>query len=238
MKKLIIAAFALTAAASVFAQGQIVFNNRISGATFVQTAHVWGPSSTAPGLSLVGIGSNDNPVGTTPFAASGMVMIGSSGLGTATKYGAQATFAQLIGAVGSNQEPTSLVPLSGVTTFRTGTQLGDVAAINATMSGANSVDAPWATIRMVAWDNSSGSYATWAQAFPAWQAGTIAAGMSAVFNVANISGTGNTAPFLTSGGTINGLSFNLYTIGTIPEPSTFALAGMGAAALLIFRRRK
>ena len=30
-------------------------------------------------------------------------------------------------------------------------------------------------------------------------------------------------------------SFNLYMV---PEPSTFALAGLGAAALMIFRRRK
>jgi len=30
----------------------------------------------------------------------------------------------------------------------------------------------------------------------------------------------------------------LYAIGTVPEPTTFALAGLGAATLLIFRRRK
>ena len=29
-----------------------------------------------------------------------------------------------------------------------------------------------------------------------------------------------------------------FTVGIVPEPSTFALAGLGAAALLIFRRRK
>jgi hypothetical protein len=29
-----------------------------------------------------------------------------------------------------------------------------------------------------------------------------------------------------------------FGIGFLPEPSTFALAGLGAAALLIFRRRK
>ncbi|SRR6266446_6067231 len=32
--------------------------------------------------------------------------------------------------------------------------------------------------------------------------------------------------------------FNLGAFTTVPEPSTFALAGLGAAALLIFRRRK
>ena len=32
--------------------------------------------------------------------------------------------------------------------------------------------------------------------------------------------------------------FTVGTTGTVPEPSTFALAGLGAAALLLFRRRK
>lgn len=33
-------------------------------------------------------------------------------------------------------------------------------------------------------------------------------------------------------------NFTGFTIGAVPEPATFALAGLGAAALLIFRRRK
>lgn len=34
------------------------------------------------------------------------------------------------------------------------------------------------------------------------------------------------------------LGYNGLTLSAIPEPSTFALAGLGAAALMIFRRRK
>ena len=86
-----------------------------------------------------------------------------------------------------------------------------------------------ATIEMVAWDNSSGNYATWTQASVAWLAGDIAAGMSGAFTVNAIGGSVNTSP------TVLAPSFNLYFI---PEPSTFALAGLGAAALMIFRRRK
>lgn len=33
-------------------------------------------------------------------------------------------------------------------------------------------------------------------------------------------------------------NFQTFTVAAIPEPSTFALAGLGAAALVIFRRRK
>jgi hypothetical protein len=101
--------------------------------------------------------------------------------------------------------------------------------VTATLSGV-ALDASAASVEMVAWDNSSGNYPTWAQAKPAWLAGTIAAGESGIFNLANIGGTFNTPPNL-----VGLQSFNLYLV---PEPSTFALAGLGAAALLIFRRRK
>jgi hypothetical protein len=64
----------------------------------------------------------------------------------------------------------------------------------------------------------------------------IAAAKSGAFNItATIGGGAQPAPSFP--GTAF-QSFNLYTIATVPEPSTFALAGLGAAALLIFRRRK
>jgi PEP-CTERM motif len=92
-------------------------------------------------------------------------------------------------------------------------------------------DSAAATLEVVAWDNSSGNYPTWTQASVAWAAGLIAAGKGGAFTVNNIGGSVNTPP------NMPGQSFNLY-IQSIPEPSTFALAGLGAAALLIFRRRK
>jgi hypothetical protein len=58
-----------------------------------------------------------------------------------------------------------------------------------------------------------------------------ARGHSAAFTLASIA-TGTTLP-----GFLDGLqSFNV--IGIIPEPSTFALIGLGTGALLFFRRRK
>ena len=70
---------------------------------------MWGPSSTNPALALIGLGTNDNPSGTTPFgAASGMALIGAGGSGG--HYGYATTFAQLIGALGANQPESILVP--------------------------------------------------------------------------------------------------------------------------------
>jgi len=42
----------------------------------------------------------------------------------------------------------------------------------------------------------------------------------------------------TAQGTPISSGFDLFTVSAVPEPSTFALAGLGAAALVIFRRRK
>jgi hypothetical protein len=222
MKKLILAAFALTAAVSVFAQGTVNFGSYNS----LGTVHFWGPSSTAPGLSLVGNDTSDSPAGTINYAAAGMTMIGANGLGG--KYGASTTFAQLLWANGAGAAETSLVPGGQTTTFRTGGTLGRLTLITDAITGLTP-DSGAATFEMVAWDNSSGLYPTWTQASVAWLAGTIAAGKSGAFTVQSIGGSVNTPPNMLPP------AFNLYS--QIPEPATFALAGLGAAALLIFRRR-
>jgi len=198
-------------------QGTVIFNNRITGGPGVGiTLHVWGPSYPVP-TSLIGLGSNDTPSGATPFgAANGMELIGAGGSGG--HYGYATTFAQLLGAVGSNQPVSALVPVGQTTTFRSGTSLGDLAAITVTLTnnpGGGIVipaDAPVATFQMVAWDNSSGLYPTWAQASVSWMNSQIRAGKSAPFVVTAIGGTANSCPFLNNNqGSANGMtSFNLY----------------------------
>jgi hypothetical protein len=222
MKKLILAAFALTAAVSIYAQGTVVFGQYNS----LGTTHVWGPSTTAPALSLVGNDVGDTPVGTMNYGAAGMTMIGAGGL--TGKYGAQTTFAQLLWANGAGAGEASLVPGGQTTTFRTGGTVGRITALNPDTITGLTPDSSAATFEMVAWDNSSGNYPTWTQASAAWLAGTIAAGKSGALTVSAIGGSANTPPLMLPS------SFNLYFI---PEPTTFALAGLGAAALLIFRRR-
>lgn len=214
MKKLLLTACAITFAVSVFAQGTVIFNNRVGGTVIT---HVYGPQAGNPNQSITGNGATDLPVGTTSYT--GALLLGANYL------------SQLLAANGANAAADTLQAASTApVSFRTAaTGAGWVNATTATLSGVPA-DAAVATIRMVAWDNTSGNYTTWATAQTAWQAGTIAAGMSPLFNLNAIGGQSNPAQNLT------GLqSFNIYFV---PEPSTMALAGLGAAALLIFRRRK
>jgi hypothetical protein len=209
MKKLALATLALTCAASVFAQGTVVFNNRVTS-TIITYVYAGGLSQR------VGNGTGDTPTGNTDWT--GFTRIAGAGF-----------LAQLLAANGASQPENTLTPQGATTTFRTGTAAGNVAGVTATLNNVPK-DSPAATLEMVAWDNTSGQYSTWALASAAWQIGLIQAGKSGAFNVNAIGGDFNTPPNIT------GLqSFNIYFI---PEPSTFALAGLGAAALLIFRRRK
>ncbi len=222
MKKLVLAAFALTTAASVFAQGTVILYMR----TGLGTTHVYSPAPGNPTLSLVGNGTADSPSGSVNYLGNGMVAIGQSG--TAGQYGAAGTFAQLLAANGANAPEGSLTPQGAIVTFRTGTTAGSTILITDTIGNVPK-DSPAATFELVAWDNSSGLYSTWALASQAWSTGLIAAGKSGAFTVNTIGGDSNTPPNLPIP------SFNLYFV---PEPSTFALAGLGAAAMMIFRRRK
>ena len=225
MKKLTLAALALTTAASVFAQGTITFNIRYIGTTGPSgTAHIYGGGTGA----IVGQGSNDSPSGSTSF--SGLTLIGSTPSGL---YGQSTTFAQLLGANGANAPEGSLTPQGSIATFRSGTSAGAVFGFTDTLQSIP-LDAAAATIEMVVWDNSSGQYSTWTQASVAWLAGTIAAGKSGAFNVSSIGGSVNTPPNIPIGP--GGLqSFNIYVV---PEPTSFALLGLGAAAMMVIRRRK
>jgi len=208
MKKLTLVACALACAASAFAQGTVQFNNRVTG-SLITYVYLGGNSQ------IRGNSATDTPTGNRDWT--GYTKIAGSGF-----------VAALLAANGSGQAESALQQAAPTTTFRTGGAAGNVASTTATLVGVPA-NASVATIEMVAWDNSSGLYSTWAQAFNAWQSGLIAAGTSGTFDVSNIGGT-QPAPVLA------GLqSFNIYTV---PEPATMALVGLGAAAMLIFRRRK
>jgi hypothetical protein len=221
MKKLALATLALTCAAGAFAQGTVIFNNRITGTVIT---HVYAPLAGSTSTHKIGNGSSDTQPGTTDWSGYSLV-----GVNLAGQYGASTTFATLLSANGAGQNESALSAQSQTTTFRTGGAAGNITGITATL-GNVPADSAAATVEMAAWDNSSGLYSTWAQASVAWLGGLIAAGVSGPLTVNAIGGVQNSAPSL-----VGLQSFNLYTI---PEPTSFALAGLGAAALMIFRRRK
>src|SRR4051812_27159996 len=105
MKTFALIGFALLTALGVFAQGTVVFYNRLGS-----TTHVYGGGNR----TIQGNGPNDNPAGGTSYA--GLTLIGANGL--IGLYGAATTFAQLLAANGANQPESSLLPAAGVTTFR------------------------------------------------------------------------------------------------------------------------
>ena len=209
MKKTLLTLALAAATISVMAQGTVNFTT-VSGTLL--RAPVYGPEVGTPGLSKLGNTTAGIPAGTQTY--SGALLIGSG------------YTAQLWAAAGAGQAEGSLVAALGATTsFRTGSAAGFVANITGVLTGVP-LDAPSATIQLRVWDNVGGTITSWGQALTAG----AAAGKSSLFDVASIGGNLNTPPFLT------GLqSFNIYAV---PEPGTFVLAGLAAASLLIFRRRK
>jgi len=204
MKKLILAACALTCAASVFAQGTVVFNNRVTGTT---VSKVYAPFATDVGKVQSGNSATDYPAGTTDWTGW-------------TALDGTTFSAQLYAASGTVTDANSLVGALPVTTFRTGAAAGFVSPVTATLTGV-AADAASATLQLRVWDNTTGA---------TWEAATTK-GASGLFVVNAIGGSLNPAPNL-----VGLTSFNITS--TVPEPSTFALVGLGTAALLIFRRRK
>jgi len=211
MKKLVLASLALTCAVSVFGQGQVLFGNAVSGSV---RAPIYGISPLGNTVSQKGNGATGLPAGTVDWTGY-PVLSGSSYV------------AALMFAPGANAADSALTWAGVTSTFRTGTAVGFFVNTPATLAGVAAGDT--ATLQVFAWDNSSGAYADPAAAWSAWKGALIAGGSSSSFNLAVGGGT------ITPPNLVGLTSFNLYMV---PEPTTMALAGLGAAALLIFRRRK
>jgi hypothetical protein len=171
-------------------------------------AWVYGPNPNNPTEALTGNDATGYPPGPNVYAGPRL-----SGPGYT---------AQLWGG----PDAGSLTPAMGfsTSTFRTGVAAGlwETSASAAIIVG---VPEGWiAQLEVRAWDNQGGTITTWAQAVAAG----VFQGESAVFTSPPLGGAGGAPPELA------GLtSFNIHAV---PEPSTFALAGLGAALLVLFRR--
>lgn len=136
--------------------------------------------------------------------------------------------AELLGGASAG----SLVPIASVA-FNSGGGAGYFLGGSQVIPGVPGGSVAFIQVR--AWSTAAG--ADFAAALAAGQAGTANAyGQSTVFSVT----TGN--PLAQPPGTpatLVGLtSFSLNPGVIVPEPSTFVLAGLGVASLLLFRRRK
>lgn len=138
--------------------------------------------------------------------------------GTVQGTGYSATLWAAAGA-GQAQSALALVPGS-LTPFRTGSTLGGTPAPLA-LAVPGVAPASTGTFQVRVWENAGG--ATWETA--------LVRGESQLFNVSNLGDGVLTLP-------ADMAEFRSFSLYVVPEPSTFVLAGLGAAALLIFRRRK
>ena len=89
------------------------------------------------------------------------------------------------------------------------------------------------TFEVQGWYNTAGNYSSYAAAVSAFS-GITYLGQTASFTAKEV--TSPTTPVDIANGAPGGWSGGLEL--TIPEPSTIALGSLGAAALLLFRRRK
>lgn len=172
--------------------------------------HVYGPEVGDPTLSKSGNTAAETPTGTQTYTG---------GFLTGSGFTAQLWY-----AVGAGQSEASLGLLAGSTTaFRTGSTLGGTPVPLDLVVPGVAPGTGVGTFQVRVWDNAGGTINSFDNA--------VTRGKSILFDVTGLGDGGLNVP-----GRLDGFrSFNIYTV---PEPSTFVLAGLGAAGLLIFRRRK
>lgn len=220
-KTLLTALMMLGAGAVVYGQatlGSIQWGNSFTSSNFRSV--VYGPDTNGnPNASHVGQSGNglEIPTGTTVYNG-------------ALLTGAGYTFAFFAGPSGSASNTLSLY---GSTSFRTGGGAGLVVGATATLSNVNA--GQQATFQIRVWNNQGGTITTWAAAEAAWLAGTTDASVTPLVLSAPLGGTDSNNVSVVPPVSSGWVSFNSYTV---PEPTTMTLAGLGAAALMIFRRRK
>jgi hypothetical protein len=215
-KQLIITALALVVSASAFGQGYVVFaSTKSAGVSYNPGAYTNG-ASTVNGNGGISVGFL--------WAASGTPLVGTTGLAvgqtaTTPDWSKILTdpafhFAQNAGALVSTALNNSGLAQGGWT-------------YNGSVSFPLTGSTPGSVIEIVA--------VAWNSAFATPQAASAGGsflGYSGLFNYTTGADSGAAvSTFALSGMTAFGVS-------PVPEPATFALAGLGAAAMLIFRRRK
>jgi hypothetical protein len=211
MKKLVGILAISALAASAFAQGTVGFANNSAG-----LIRQWTSSSDSTLIS-VPVGGAQVQLLTAPAGTA------FTSLGSLTGTGFAANYTTLAAFLGANPGWTE-ISKTGIGPAAGRFNGGNVTLQTAVAGGAN------AEYVIIGW---TGSYASYDAAYAAnaW----MGSGPMLTTTTGNPGGTPPTTATLLSA-TFTGMT--LAPISVIPEPTTFALAGLGAAALMIFRRRK
>jgi hypothetical protein len=196
-----------TCTSDIFAQGTIIFGNHIPGSV---VAPIYGPEPTRPWLVLQG----NDVFGLPP----GTVLYTGQLLSTADNV-----TVQLWGGASAS----SLAPVLGAEA--TIAKQGFFATLSTPVTIAGVPPGSMAYLELRAWQNQSGILTSWDQAYAAALVGNEAVGQSSVF-LSQALGGGIIPP-------ANMYGLTTFNIHTIPEPSTLALAGLGAVLLVLFRCR-
>jgi hypothetical protein len=203
----------LTALITIGATASIMAQGYVNFSTRVTgtvVGHVYGPGDAT---QLSGNTAAETPAGTQVYA--GSVLTGSGY--SATLWAANGVVTD-VGAL-------ALVP-SSLTSFRTGATLGGTPAVLPPIQIPGVAAGGTGTFQIRAWDNEGGLITSFDTA--------NTRGASALFQVSGLGDGTLTLPADLAGFR----SFNIFSGTVVPEPATFVLAGLGAASLLIFRRRK
>jgi hypothetical protein len=197
--------------------GRLDWGNNLPGFR----AAIYGPDPANPYLSIVGQSSLDNPSGSTVY-------------GGPLLQGSGYTFAIFAGSLSTASNSMYLL---GSTTFRTAT--ANVLPAGLVFFGESNFSDVFAGeqghFQIRIWDNKGGTLTTWAQAEAAWLSGNTDAGVSPIVTTGPLGGTDSDGNPVVNPIDSAWQSFNLYYI---PEPSLYTLAGLTAATMLIFCRRR
>jgi hypothetical protein len=194
--------------------------------------------------ALVGATTVSFAQGTVNFANSASTLISAGGVAAPLSgvvpinymlFLAPSTTVNAAGQASTFTDPVFQTP-SGVGNVNSATAAGRMPTLNGYVTtGSGTVD-----FLVRGWSANAG--ATWAAALAFYNNGNPAAdmwiGQSLIGNDIVLGGGATPATTLFGAGASSVGGFNLSLIPAIPEPSSMVLAGLGAASLLLFRRRK
>lgn len=219
MKKVLLVALLSAGTATMFGQGSITFNNNVTG---VFRAPIYNVDTTDSTIAKAGQTSAGTPTGSTVYTGA---LLQGTGWTVGFYAGTDASHLSLLGTSNFRTSSTGALPAGIFSTTPTVTVPG-------VLAGAA------AAFQIRVWDNKGGTITTWEQASPLWMVSPgFAAGQTGVITSGPLGGTDAANNIFATPTATGWTSFQL-TAAPVPEPTTFALAGLAGAAMLIFRRRK